>query len=93
VTPFLDDRPRGVFATRGPCRPNRIGLSLVRLRSVEGCTLQVEEIDVLDGTPLLDIKPYVTRFDARDGARCGWQDGIDEEVARKRGLRGYRRGK
>ena len=58
VTPFMDDRPHGIFATRSPRRPNPIGLSLVRLVRVEGSTLHIEGIDVLDGTPVLDIKPY-----------------------------------
>ena len=89
VTPFLDDTPRGVFATRAPCRPNPIGLSVVRLLQREGNVLHLQDVDILDGTPLLDIKPYVTRFDCREGARCGWQDGVDEETARRRGRRGY----
>jgi len=89
VRPFLDDVARGVFATRAPCRPNPIGLSLVRLLGRDGGTLHVEDVDILDGTPLLDIKPYVTRFDVRAGARCGWQDEVDEAMARRRGRREY----
>ena len=89
VKPFLEDVPRGVFATRAPCRPNPIGLSLVRLVRREGCTLHIEDVDILDGTPLLDIKPYVGRFDLREGARCGWLDQIDEATAKHRGGRGY----
>ena len=57
VTPFLDDRPRGVFATRSPNHPNPIGLSVVRLLSVGSLHLSIEDVDILDGTPLLDIKP------------------------------------
>jgi tRNA (adenine37-N6)-methyltransferase len=72
VTPYLDTSERGVFATRSPKRPNPIGLSLVRLIAVEGAVLHVEELDLLDGTPLLDIKPYVPPFDDRAGARYGW---------------------
>jgi tRNA-Thr(GGU) m(6)t(6)A37 methyltransferase TsaA len=72
VTPYLDTVERGVFATRSPKRPNPIGLSLVRLTGIEGTTLHVEELDLLDGTPLLDIKPYVPPFDDREGARYGW---------------------
>ena len=89
VTPYLGDRPRGVFATRAPCRPNPLGLSLVRLVRREGTVLHIEDVDVLDGTPLLDIKPYVGRFDSRAGARCGWQDEVDDETARAKGRRGY----
>ena len=74
VVPFLDDCERGVFATRAPCRPNPLGLSCVRLEAVEGRRLRVSGVDVLDGTPLLDIKPYVPRFDAHPEARAGWVD-------------------
>lgn len=72
VIPFLDDQPHGVFATRSPKRPNSIGLSIVKLLSVEANTLQIEEIDVIDGTPLLDIKPYVPEFDVRITEQIGW---------------------
>jgi len=72
VTPFLDSQPRGVFATRAPKRPNPIGLSVVRLVGINGHTLTVEGIDVLDGTPLLDIKPYVPEFDHPRSTRIGW---------------------
>jgi tRNA (adenine37-N6)-methyltransferase len=72
VLPFLDDRPHGIFATRSPARPNPIGLSTVRLVGVDGTTLVVEDVDMLDGTPLLDLKPYVPAFDDRPGARAGW---------------------
>jgi tRNA-Thr(GGU) m(6)t(6)A37 methyltransferase TsaA len=72
VIPYLDTEPRGLFATRAPNRPNPIGLSLVRLTRVEGARLHVENIDVLDGTPLLDIKPHVPAFDCAPGARIGW---------------------
>lgn len=75
VTPFLDDEPKGVFATRYPRRPNSIGLSVVRLVRREGRILQVDGIDVLDGTPLLDVKPYVPPFDAFPEATLGWLDG------------------
>jgi len=74
VRPYLDDVERGLFATRHPCRPNPIGLSIVRLLSCRDQVLEVEGIDVLDGTPLLDIKPYVPDFDARPDARAGWYD-------------------
>jgi tRNA-Thr(GGU) m(6)t(6)A37 methyltransferase TsaA len=72
VMPFMDDTIRGVFATRAPRRPNPIGLSIVRLVRVEGCTLFVEDVDILDGTPLLDIKPYVPEFDAPEATHTGW---------------------
>ncbi|MFN8623552.1 MAG: tRNA (N6-threonylcarbamoyladenosine(37)-N6)-methyltransferase TrmO [Chloroflexota bacterium] len=72
VTPFLDDRPHGIFATRSPARPNPIGLSVVRLLAVEGSFLRIADLDLIDGTPLLDIKPYVPELDDRAGARIGW---------------------
>lgn len=72
VKPFLDDEQRGVFATRAPARPNPIGLSLVRLDGIEGDTLHIRDVDMLDGTPLLDIKPFVPEFDSRDQVRIGW---------------------
>ncbi|KPK80253.1 MAG: tRNA-Thr(GGU) m(6)t(6)A37 methyltransferase TsaA [Gemmatimonas sp. SM23_52] len=90
VTPYLQDTPRGLFATRAPCRPNPIGLSLVRLLKIENGVLHIEDVDVLDGTPLLDIKPYVSRFDSCDGARCGWQDQVDDSTASARGRRRFR---
>ena len=73
--PFLDDTSHGIFATRHPCRPNGIGLSIVRLLRREGNLLMVSGIDVLDGTPLLDIKPYVPRFDSVPDASEGWFTG------------------
>ena len=72
VKPFLDDRKRGLFATRAPARPNPIGLSVVRLDGVTKDSLQIQDVDVVDGTPLLDIKPYVPEFDVRDVDRTGW---------------------
>ena len=63
VRPFLDDTPRGLFATRAPGRPNPIGVSVVRLKRIEGSVLYIEDIDILDGTPVLDIKPFVPEFD------------------------------
>ena len=90
VLPYLSDTPRGVFATRAPSRPNGIGISVVRLVGRRGNVLDVEDVDILDGTPLLDIKPYVARFESNEGVRSGWQDDVDEESARKRGRRGFR---
>ena len=72
VTPYLDSAPRGLFATRAPCRPNPIGLSAVRLLGIMGGTLQVDGLDILDNTPLLDIKPYVPAFDIFQAKRIGW---------------------
>jgi tRNA (adenine37-N6)-methyltransferase len=72
VTPYLETTPRGLFATRAPCRPNPIGLSAVRLVRIVGNILQVEGLDILDNTPLLDIKPYLPAFDAFEAKRIGW---------------------
>ena len=72
VKPFLDNQEHGVFATRYPCRPNPIGLSVVHLLRVEGNRLDIEGIDMLDNTPLLDIKPYVPDFDIRENVQIGW---------------------
>lgn len=72
VTPFLDTVPHGIFATRAPNHPNPIGLSVVRLTGLDGLRLLIEDVDVVDGTPLLDIKPYVPEFDRREGVTIGW---------------------
>jgi tRNA-Thr(GGU) m(6)t(6)A37 methyltransferase TsaA len=72
VKPFLDDQLRGLFATRHPCRPNPIGLSVVELLAQQGNFLEVTGVDMLDGTPLIDIKPYVPDFDIRAEVRTGW---------------------
>ena len=72
VTPFMDTVERGLFSTRAPRRPNMLGMSVVRLESVRGTVLRVVGADVLDGTPLLDIKPYVAQFDAAPADRFGW---------------------
>lgn len=90
VKPFLQDAERGVFAKRAPTRPNAIGLSIVELVGREGRILYLGGVDILEGTPLLDIKPYITRFDCIKTLRDGWQDEVDEETARRRGKRGYR---
>lgn len=76
VTPFLDDCARGVFATRAPARPNAIGMSSVRLLRVTANTLEVADIDIVDGTPLLDIKPYVAEFDCHPVKKSGWFDRV-----------------
>jgi tRNA-Thr(GGU) m(6)t(6)A37 methyltransferase TsaA len=88
VKPFLQDAERGVFATRSPCRPNPIGLSIVELVRRDGNVLYLDGVDILDGTPLLDIKPYTAKFDYIETTRNGWQDDVDEETARLRGRRG-----
>jgi tRNA-Thr(GGU) m(6)t(6)A37 methyltransferase TsaA len=75
LTPYLDDTERGLFATRSPRRPNPIGLSVVRLERVEGRLLHVADLDVIDGTPLLDIKPFNPRVDHRGASSVGWMEG------------------
>ena len=72
VTPFLDTRPHGVFATRAPKRPSQIGLSVVRLLSVDESGIEIEDIDILDGTPILDIKPYIPEIDSFPAEKTGW---------------------
>jgi tRNA-Thr(GGU) m(6)t(6)A37 methyltransferase TsaA len=74
VTRFLDDGERGVFATRAPAWPNPIAISSVRLLRVEGNVLKAADVDILDGTPLLDIKPYAPAFESYRVKRCGWLD-------------------
>lgn len=75
VKPFLDKTYRGLFATRAPRRPNPLGLSVVTLLGRRGNILRIGQVDVLDGTPLLDIKPYVPTFDQPQGVRIGWLTG------------------
>jgi tRNA-Thr(GGU) m(6)t(6)A37 methyltransferase TsaA len=80
VQPFLDDRTHGVFATRYPYRPNPLGISVVRLLKRDGNRLEIEGVDVLDKTPLLDIKPYVPNFDVGQGEiRAGWYETRSKE--------------
>lgn len=90
VKPFLEDREHGIFATRSPWRPNPLGLSIVRLLKIERCCIHIGGVDILDNTPLFDIKPYSSRFDCFPDARNGWQEGIDDATALQRGRRGYR---
>jgi len=90
VRPFLQDEIHGIFATRKPCRPNAIGLSVVELCGIENNILHLDNVDILDGTPLLDIKPYTAKFDLYDIKKNGWQDEVDEQTAEKRGKREYR---
>ncbi len=84
VTPFMDSRPHGVFATRAPKRPNPIGLSIVKLLGIEQNILHIENVDILDGTPLLDIKPYVPEFDQPGADRVGWLERTKGEVHNRR---------
>lgn len=84
VIPFMDTKPRGVFSTRSPLRPNHIGMSIVELVKIEENILTVKNIDILDNTPLLDIKPYITVFDAVGETKSGWMTAEENEVSRKR---------
>ena len=84
VVPFLDTELRGLFATRAPKRPNPIGVSVVRLERIEGGTLYVRNVDMLDNTPLLDIKPYVPAFDSPVNVRTGWLEQALKTVGKKR---------
>ena len=80
VTPFMDTKKRGVFSTRSPLRPNHIGLSIVKLIKVQGNKLIVKGVDILDGTPLLDIKPYIENFDSVGESTSGWMTSSDIQV-------------
>jgi tRNA (adenine37-N6)-methyltransferase len=84
VKPFLDNHLHGVFSTRAPNRPNPIGISVVRLVKVEGCILHIVDVDIVDGTPLLDIKPYVPEFDVRKVDRKGWLSKRAKKVHKKK---------
>lgn len=72
VIPYMDDQQRGVFSTRTPSRPNPIGISVVRLNRIENNILYIQDVDIVDGTPLLDIKPYVPEFDSKEDIKIGW---------------------
>jgi tRNA-Thr(GGU) m(6)t(6)A37 methyltransferase TsaA len=84
VKPFLDTKERGVFSTRSPLRPNHIGISIVQLEKIEGNELFVKGADILDNTPLLDIKPYVEKFDHPEKSRSGWMKSDIDAIASKR---------
>jgi tRNA (adenine37-N6)-methyltransferase len=86
VLPYRDTREHGLFATRAPCRPHPIGMSVVRLLGREGRTLRVADLDILDGTPLLDIKPYIPEYDAFVRSAAGWFDELrsDRQLADRR---------
>ncbi|MFH2091269.1 MAG: tRNA (N6-threonylcarbamoyladenosine(37)-N6)-methyltransferase TrmO [Pseudomonadota bacterium] len=81
VVPFMDTEPRGVFATRAPKRPNPIGLSIVKLDKIENNILHIQNLDILNGTPLLDIKPYVPDFDPQEGVSTGWLEEARKTVS------------
>ena len=83
VVPFLDDQAHGVFATRAPTRPNPIGVSVVELISMEDDRLFIANVDVLDGTPLLDVKPYIPEFVPQTHVRTGWMKAGEEQIRTK----------
>jgi len=89
VVPFLDDQSRGVFSTRAPKRPNPIGLSVVKLNKIAGNRIEIENVDIVDGTPLLDIKPYVPDMDEVDSPRIGWLSNRRKEIFSKRSDRRF----
>ena len=84
VVPFLDDQLRGIFSTRAPKRPNPIGLSVVKLNKIVMNRLDIENVDIVDGTPLLDIKPYVQDMDEVDHSRIGWLSKHIKEIHSRR---------
>ena len=92
VVPFMDTVARGLFATRAPRRPNPIGLSVVRLDRVENGLLHVRNVDILDGTPLLDIKPYVPEFDSPASIRTGWLEEARKTVEQRRSDARFKQG-
>lgn len=84
VTPFLDDQERGVFATRAPVRPNHVGISVVEVDRIEDTVIYLKKVDVLDGTPLLDVKPLVPDFDIpKTKVSTGWMETVSGHVSRK----------
>ena len=78
VVPFMDDKPHGIFATRAPARPNPVGMSIVKLKKIENNLIYIEGVDMVDGTPLLDIKPFFTKYDNRLEAKAGWLEGKED---------------
>jgi tRNA (adenine37-N6)-methyltransferase len=84
VVPFLDNEPRGLFATRAPNRPNPIGFSVVRLKKIRENILEIENVDILDRTPLLDIKPFVPEFDVYENVNTGWLEKVSKNINKKR---------
>jgi tRNA-Thr(GGU) m(6)t(6)A37 methyltransferase TsaA len=90
VIPFLDDRDRGVFSTRAPKRPNPIGLSVVKLHRIVKNRLEIENLDIVDGTPLLDIKPYVPEMIDAEDSRIGWLSGHRKEISTRKSDKRFR---
>jgi len=88
VTHYMDGQLRGVFATRAPARPNPIGLSVVRLLKIEEAVIFIENVDLVDGTPLLDIKPYVPDFDRYEIQKIGW---LENNISKLKKIRGDER--
>jgi tRNA-Thr(GGU) m(6)t(6)A37 methyltransferase TsaA len=84
VVPFLDTEKRGLFATRAPRRPNPIGISVVRVKSVQENRVAFQDVDMLDGTPLLDMKPCVGEFDSGRKMRIGWLEGKSRRARQRR---------
>jgi tRNA-Thr(GGU) m(6)t(6)A37 methyltransferase TsaA len=84
VVPFIDSEERGLFATRAPKRPNPIGLSVVQLDRIKDGVLYIRNVDILDDTPLLDIKPYVPEFDAQKEVRTGWLEKAGKTVSSRK---------
>ena len=89
IVPFLDNQPRGLFSTRAPRRPNPIGLSLLQILAVEGSRICVAGLDILDGTPLLDIKPYIPGFENPQDVRIGWLEGRAKQVKNRKSDRRF----
>ena len=90
VIPFLDDQQRGVFSTRAPNRPNPLGLSVVKLIKIEFNILKIVNIDILDGTPLLDIKPYVHEMNEVKHYKTGWLSKYTKEMKLKKSDKRFR---
>ncbi len=82
--PFLDTVPRGLFSTRAPRRPNPIGLSIVTIEDIKDNIIQISGIDMVDKTPLLDIKPFIPNFEPKDNVRTGWMTKSPEEILKKK---------
>ena len=89
VKPFLDKDVRGIFATRAPSRPNPIGLSLVKLAGIDGNLVYVDNIDILNGTPLIDIKPYIPEFENPSSVRLGWLETATEKISKMKSDRRF----